>query len=74
MIYRIETDDKTEHLHAVHGLDWALVVSNMDNKLRELIKYPQYEDTDERLHLLQEIRDVLHCYMEIHGVDLETIS
>jgi len=73
MLYKLETEDMNEHLFAIHGLSWALVVWDMDQKLRELSKYPSSTRTDNELKLIQEIRDVLHCYIDDRGVSLEDI-
>jgi len=72
MKYKIETDDKTEHLHSVHGLDWALVVWEIDQQLRSKLKYGhEFKTVDEAL---EKIRTYLHTYIEEKGVSLEMLT
>lgn len=73
--YKIETNDKQEHYMAFHGSDFFHTVWELDQKYRNLIKYP--EEAEEKgldTDTIQFCRDLLHEYMEDNGVDFEHVS
>ena len=64
-------EDFHEHSMAVHGVDWALVVWDMDQWLRNKLKYGHSFDTIDGC--VENIREHLHEFMETHGVSLENV-
>ena len=65
-------EEQSAHLAAVHGLDWALVALDMDNYLRDSLKYDTL--TDGTTQVLVFLRDKLHGAMEDHGVNLGMVE
>ena len=66
MKYKIETDDKEEHLAALHGIDFYCVLWDLDQWLRSECKYhgkPYHE-----------IREKIIELMEAHGVNFNILS
>ena len=56
-------EDKEEFGVASRGMDWALLAWDMDQFIRNKIKYEQ--DSDD---VLQLVRDKLNCLMEEKGL------
>ena len=57
---------------AIHGLDWALVALDIDNELRNRLKYGhQFKSADEAL---ETVRDRLFEIMDDHNVNLDMIT
>ena len=56
-------EDKEEFDVASRGMDWALLAWDMDQFIRNKIKYEQ--DSDD---VLQLVRDKLNCLMEEKGL------
>ena len=64
-------EDYTDHLIAVHALDWALTCFDMDDKLRSWLKYGnEFKSPDEALEV---VRDCLFEIMEMRNISLEMI-
>ena len=57
-------EDKEEHDVASRGMDWALLVLDIDQFIRNKIKYEQDKDG-----ILQLVRDRLHFNMEEKGLN-----
>ena len=55
-------EDKEEFDVASRGMDWALLAWDMDQFIRNKIKYEQNRDD-----VLQLVRDKLNCLMEEEG-------
>lgn len=65
-------EDAYEHLIAVHAMDWALVVFDLENFLREKLKYGhKYKSADEAL---REVRDALHSMLEVRNISIDMIG
>jgi len=65
-------EDKDDFIIHNHALDWALTVLDIDNKLREALKYGhEYKTADEAL---QAVRDELCEIMDSHDVNLDMIK
>ena len=54
------------------GVEWALVASDMDERLRNDLKYMQLPD--EVHDKVQDIRDILHEVLTSKGLSLEDIE
>lgn len=74
MIYKIETDDKREHLTAVKGVDYLLCLWDMDQWLRGEIKYNHNKWTPEQVEALESARDELRSIVDSHGVSLDDLE
>jgi hypothetical protein len=57
-------EDKEEFDTALKGMDWALLVLDIDQFIRNKIKYEQDKDG-----ILQLVRDRLHFNMEEKGLN-----
>ena len=57
-------EDKEEYDTASKGMDWALIVLDIDQFIRNKIKYEQDKDG-----ILQLVRDRLHFNMEEKGLN-----
>ena len=57
-------EDKEEYDTASKGMDWALLVLDIDQFIRNKIKYEQDKDG-----ILQLVRDRLHFNMEEKGLN-----
>ena len=57
-------EDKEEYDAASRGMDWALLVLDIDQFIRNKIKYEQDKDG-----ILQLVRDRLHFNMEEKGLN-----
>jgi hypothetical protein len=57
---------------ATHAVDWALTVSDIDNKLRGLIKYGHALKTADKA--LECISEYLYHVMEERGISLDDIE
>ena len=57
-------EDKEEYDTASKGMDWALLVLDIDQFIRNKIKYEQDKDG-----ILQLVRDRLHFNMEEKGLE-----
>ena len=66
-----EQDDRMAHLRAVKSLDMALTLWDMDQYLRGLIKYGEFDDSIHKT--LQDTRDKLRSIMSEHSVDLDEL-
>jgi len=65
-------EDNRSHLLAVHAMDWALVVKELDETLRRWLKHGHdFEYPDEAL---QELRDELLEDIFERGIDLDAIE
>ena len=65
-------DERSEHLAAVHGLDWALVVWTLDQELRARIKHGKNNMTVTRaLEITRErICDLMsNCGLSFEGIE-----
>jgi len=65
-------EEKDDLNFALHGLDWALVAWDMDDKLRGYLKYGhKFQSIDEAL---ETVREQLHEKIDEHNVDLDMIT
>lgn len=67
MKYQIETDDKQEFYMAYHGDDCYFALWDLDQWLRDEIKYNDKND-------LQPVRDTLNKIMQDHNIDFENVT
>ncbi len=65
-------EDNDNHVAAVHGIDYALVCWDMDQKLRDWLKYGnEFISVDDALEACREqLREIMHD----HNVNLNMIS
>jgi len=65
-------EDRVEHEIAVHAMDFACVLSNLDDILRGCLKYGhEFQSADEAL---EEVRKDLREEMERWGVNFEMMG
>lgn len=70
-VYKIETSDKTDFLYAIHGLDFLSVIRDLDQELRNRIKYDH--ETEDAVEIYEEVRKLLRVLMEDHNVTLNML-
>lgn len=64
-------DEQCEHEAATHGMDWKLCVSDVDDWLRNALKYGHdYETIDQALN---SCRDYLRGAVSERGLSLEDV-
>ena len=66
-----EVDDKCKHLAAIKAMDMASVIWDMDQWLRQKLKYEEL--SEEQDFAYQKTRDALHEILSEHSVDLDSI-
>ena len=64
-------EERHEHLTAVHGMDLALNLWNIDQELRGLLHHGHKFTTPDEA--LEHIRNFLHEQLENDCIDLETL-
>ena len=65
-------EDRDEYTASSHGMNYALTCWDIDQKLREWLKYGhQFESADEAL---ERVREVFHEIMDDHNIHLDMIS
>lgn len=67
-----EPDDVTAHKRAVKALDMAIVLWDMDQYLRQQLKYND-KITGEVYDALDKAREQLRDFMNNHNVDLDEL-
>jgi hypothetical protein len=72
--YRIETNDKHEHLMALHGTDFMLALWDLDQWLRSQIKYNPDQLGGHELNALDAAREQLRECMAKYNVSLEMLE
>jgi len=72
MKYKLETDEKNEHLYAIHGMDWALVCWDLDQYLRSNTKYGDFND--DKMWAFEETRRIPRQFICDRGLNLEMIE
>jgi hypothetical protein len=58
-------EEKQEYEYALNGVKYSLVISEVDNWLRDLIKYQNKETIS-----IQEVRDKLHEYLNSYNIEV----
>ena len=71
--YKIETSDKQEHYMAFHGSDFYFSLVDLDNYLRNTVKWSA-EESGLDADTLQHCRDKLTEFMQDNGVDFEHVT
>lgn len=66
-----EPVDEAAHMRAIKATDMAVVLWDMDQYLRGLIKYGELDESVDKA--LQEARDKLHQLMNERVVDLDEL-
>ncbi len=72
-IYTIQTNDKKEHLIALHGIDFLCSLWDLDQWLRDQVKYNPEKRSGKELDALDKVRDQLREIMEYYNVNLEMV-
>lgn len=72
-VYKIETSDKTDFLYAIHGLDFLSVIRDLDQELRNRIKYVHDHEAEDAVEIYEEVRKLLRVLMEDHNVTLNML-
>lgn len=71
LVYRLP-QERNEYTAAVHGLDWALTVCDVDEVLRKYLKYGHtFQTADEAL---ESVRDELWSIASGYGVTRDMIE
>jgi hypothetical protein len=65
-------EDRTDHIIAIHALDFALVCWDMDIELRGWLKHGHELKTAD--DALAAMRKKLHDFLDIHNVNLDMIE
>ena len=65
-----DPEDRMEHLRAVKSTDLCLVLLDIDNHLRGIIKHGQDE---KEADVCQDVRGNLYMFMETRGVILDEL-
>lgn len=68
-----EREDEMAHLRCVKSLSMALVLWEIDQHLRGLIKHSPDSQSDETHEELIRIRERLHEEMDNHGINLDEL-
>ena len=58
-------EEHDEHLNALHGLSWQMVLFEIDQKLRSTVKY---DDSEQDADYAQKIRDMIYEKMADRGL------
>lgn len=64
-------EETTEHLDALQGTDWKLVAWDIDQILRNAIKYGCDQCEDDKYSAFEYIRSELHSIIETKGLNLD---
>jgi hypothetical protein len=62
--------DREQHQDMLNAQRTLSAIRDFDNHLRAIIKYGDGEYTDEQIDHTNNIRQVLHSQLEIHGVEI----
>jgi hypothetical protein len=71
--YTLQTSDKDTHLLWLHGGDFYFTLWDLNNWLREQIKY-NLDTTEAEKSAFEVVKTKLFEIMESHGVNLEMVS
>ncbi len=63
-------EEKEEFELASKGIDYFCAVSDLDNLLRNFIKYPPADATDEAVEIYETIRSNLRTFLTERGIYL----
>jgi hypothetical protein len=74
MRYTITTTNKDEHWAAFHGMDLYLALLDLDEWLRNKLKYPPRDMVDGEATAYEITREKLREIMDNRGVDFEHVS
>jgi hypothetical protein len=70
-LYTLQTTDKDTHLLWSHGGDFYFSLWDLDEWLREQVKYGEVTDSEEEAFEI--VRDKIREIMNNHGVNLEMV-
>lgn len=73
-LFVLATSDKDTHLYSVHGLDFLCSLWDLDQWLREQIKYNAEGKPEAEIEGYEKTRDQLREIMDSHGVNLEMME
>jgi hypothetical protein len=66
-------EEAVDHIDAVNGTDWKLVAWDLDQLLRNYIKYGSCDQCeDNRYSAFEHIRNELHSIIETKGLVLDS--
>lgn len=65
-ILEFNEEERDQLLYAIHGIDFYLVLEDLDNKLRAMEKYEDKEVIE-----IDKMRDMIREFMEERGVSFE---
>ena len=64
-----ESEDRDEHLQAVNGWRYSLILYELDQHLRSIYRYE--DKNDERTNMAEELREFLSDLTYEHGIKME---
>ena len=67
-------DDEQEYTLANNALNFWNVLYELDKDLREKIKYPSDEMTEDKCNTYQEVRDMLHELLNSYNISLDMVK
>jgi hypothetical protein len=73
-LYLHATSDKDSHLYSIHGLDFLCSLYDLDQWLREQIKYNAEGKPEAELEGYEKTREQLREIMDSHNVNLEMMK
>ena len=64
-------EDKVDHYHAINGINYSLVLWDLDQWLRGIIKYNPDGYSGKEIETYQRVRDKLNTLMDDYNVTYE---
>ena len=69
--YNLSKETK-EHLVAIHAMDWAMCLWDIDQDMRSWLKHGHtFQNADEAI---ERLREMLYEYMTFHGISFDMID
>ena len=72
--YIFVATSRNEYLQAVHASDVLLAIWNVDNKLREWVKWNPENLSGDVINAYDEVRTLIYDTMNYHGVSLDMLE
>jgi len=72
--YIFVATSRNEYLQAVHAIDILIAIWNVDNKLREWVKWNPDGLSGDVINAYDEVRTLIYDTMNYHGVSLDMLE
>lgn len=72
--YKYETSDRKDILFCIHGIDMFIVLWNLDQWLRNQIKYAHENDHIKKIEGFKEVREEIRTLMYDQGINFDTFD